>query len=95
MARTVGTRELKTRLGTYLRLVKAGRTLVVTERGRPVAMLSPLERGAEGVEAVLAEMAARGEVTLPTGRRPRPIRRAVVRGRPVSESLIEDREDRF
>jgi len=37
--RQVGARELKTRLGTYLRQVRRGATLVVTERGEPVAEL--------------------------------------------------------
>src|SRR3989304_5686519 len=35
----VGARELKTRLGTYLRKVRQGSTLVVTDRGEPVAEL--------------------------------------------------------
>ena len=38
----VGARELKTRLGTYLQRVREGRTLVVTDRGEPVAELRPL-----------------------------------------------------
>jgi prevent-host-death family protein len=42
MLRTVGARELKTRLGTYLRQVMAGASLLVTERGRPVAELRPV-----------------------------------------------------
>ena len=43
MARdVVGARELKTRLGTYLQRVREGRTLVVTDRGEPVAELRPL-----------------------------------------------------
>ena len=43
MQRTVGARELKTRLGTYLRQVMAGASLLVTERGRPVAELRPVQ----------------------------------------------------
>lgn len=43
MARNVvGARELKTRLGTYLQRVREGRTLVVTDRGEPIAELRPL-----------------------------------------------------
>lgn len=38
----VGAWELKTRLGTYLRQVCQGRTLIITERGEPVAVLRPL-----------------------------------------------------
>ena len=37
----VGIRELKAHLSAHLDRVKAGQTVVVTERGRPVAMLVP------------------------------------------------------
>jgi prevent-host-death family protein len=37
----VGTRELKSRLSEYLRLVKAGQTVVITERGKVIAHISP------------------------------------------------------
>lgn len=40
---TVGTRELKNRLSEYLRRVKAGETIVVTERGRPVGQIVPIQ----------------------------------------------------
>jgi prevent-host-death family protein len=39
---SVGVRELRQNLSVYLRRVAAGETLRVTERGRPVAVLSPL-----------------------------------------------------
>ena len=39
--RQVGIRDLKSRLSEYLRDVKAGATVVVTERGSPVARLVP------------------------------------------------------
>ena len=94
MPRAVGSRRLKTHLGTYLRMVRSGATFVVTDRGRPVASLGPVRVSGHDVAGRLAEMAARGEVTLPaTGRLPR-IRRARVTGRPVSETLLADREDR-
>jgi prevent-host-death family protein len=38
----VGVRELRQNLSVYLRRVKAGETLEVTEHGRPVARLGPL-----------------------------------------------------
>lgn len=96
MARTVGSRELKTRLGTYLRLVRAGRTVVITDRGRPVAELAPLRYSKDRVRAILEEMAAEGRVTLPkTGRlrRVKPIR--ILSGPTLSETLREMREDRI
>jgi len=38
----VGTRELKSRLSEYLRLVKAGQTVVVTERGKVIGHIMPV-----------------------------------------------------
>ena len=41
----VGAREFKTRLGTYLRRVREGRILTITDRGRPVAEVMPIVCG--------------------------------------------------
>ena len=43
MKRTASVVELKARLSEYLRLVKAGGELVVTERGVPIARMMPLD----------------------------------------------------
>lgn len=49
----VGVRELKAKLSEYIGRASAGETVIVTDRGRPVAQLapldgvSPLERGVE------------------------------------------------
>ena len=90
---TVGVRELKNRLTHYLRRAKEGEEVVVTERGRPVAVLQSiqhLDRGA-ALETRLARLAAVGTVTLPTRKgfgRARPVR---VSGPPVSRAILEDR----
>lgn len=39
---SVGTRELKNRLSLYLRRVKAGETVVITEHGKPVGQIVPI-----------------------------------------------------
>ncbi len=91
---TVGSRELKVRLGTYLRRVQQGHRLVVTDRGRPVAEMVPVTH-ASGLDAILAEMEARGEIRRPV-RKPLPHFRPIEnRGAPASDAVIEDREDRF
>lgn len=61
----VGARELKTRLGKYLNEVRRGNTIVVTDRGEPVAQLRPFDAGPGPEAAVLAKLAAIGELTLP------------------------------
>lgn len=52
--KTIGVRELRRYASRWLARVKAGETIVVTDRGRPVARLSPIEVGS-GYEALLAE----------------------------------------
>jgi prevent-host-death family protein len=89
----VGARELKVRLGTYLRQVRQGRTLVVTDRGQPVAELRPIGEKTSR-DAILAKLAAQGVVTRPTAKLGsfRPIVRA---GLSLSAAVLEDRDDRF
>jgi prevent-host-death family protein len=95
MARNlVGARELKVRLGTYLRRVRQGHTLVVTDRGQPIAEVRPISNEA-GIEAVLARLEASGVVTRPTRRRLVTFRPIESRGGPLSTAVLEDREDRF
>lgn len=40
---TVGIRELKNRLSEYLRRVKAGESVIITERGKPVGQIMPVQ----------------------------------------------------
>jgi prevent-host-death family protein len=89
----VGIKELKNRLTHYIRRTKQGEEIVVTERGKPVAVLTPIgaERRVETVEAKLARLAARGIVTLPTRKPMKRVRRVGVSGTPVSQTVVEDR----
>jgi len=90
---TIGARELKTRLGGYLQRVRQGRTLVITDRGEPVAKLKPLGRfGTE--DAVLERLKAIGAVTRLENRSLAPFRPVRGRGPSVSDAIIEDRNDR-
>lgn len=91
---TVGARELKTRLGTYLRRVREGQRIVVTERGAPVAELRGL---GDGLDTRLSRLYAAGLVTAPTRRTLGPMRAVEIRRRGLSlaQAILEDREDRF
>lgn len=40
----IGIRELRQRASEYLRRVEAGETIEVTDRGRPVALLTPIPK---------------------------------------------------
>ena len=93
-AALVGSRELKTRLGSYLQEVRQGRTLVVTDRGTPVAELRPLPGRSTPEEAVVARLKATGAVTRLEHRPLGPFRQVRSRGRSMSDAIIEDRRDR-
>ncbi|MGH9118482.1 MAG: type II toxin-antitoxin system Phd/YefM family antitoxin [Acidimicrobiales bacterium] len=59
---SVGVRELRQRASELLRLVQQGETVEITDRGRPVAMLTPLPGGSP-----LERLRAAGEVEEATG----------------------------
>jgi prevent-host-death family protein len=75
MSTTVGVRDLKNSLSRWLRLVRSGEVVVILDRGRPVAVLSPAVTDGKARTAVehLASLARRGLMVLGTARRrPRP-----------------------
>ena len=90
----VGARELKARLGTYLRRVRHGHTLVITDRGQPIAELRPID-ARSGVEATLLKLEAAGAVTRSTGRTHGAFRHIDGRGPSMAAAVVEDRKDRF
>ena len=63
----VGTRELRANLATALRRAAAGERVIVTESGRPVAQLGPVDAPAG---TTMDELVARGLV-VPPRRAPR------------------------
>jgi prevent-host-death family protein len=90
---TVGVKELKNRLTQYLRRTKQGEEVVVTERGKPIAVIQPIQSAAPVVslQARLAKLAAQGLVTLPTRKPLRKVRMVKVSGPPISRAILEDR----
>ncbi len=58
----VGTRDLRANLATALRRAAAGERLVVTDAGRPVAQLGPIDAPAG---TTIEELVARGLVVAP------------------------------
>jgi len=60
--KSIGVRELRQRASEYLRDVEAGRSVEITARGRPIAMLVPL-RGTRCLERLIR----RGRVTPAVG----------------------------
>lgn len=87
--RTVGIQQLRDRLSHYLRRVKTGERLVVTERRKSVAVLSPPAEKAmhQRLDAMLREGVA--DWSRSKARKSR--RPARVKGPPMAQTVTEGR----
>ena len=91
MSDRVGIRELRQDLSRYLRRVRRGERLVVTERGRPLAVLSPWAEEGDVIDQLVAagRMRRGAGGVLAIGPLERPVSRA------GSEALEDERADRL
>lgn len=87
---TVGVRELKAQISKYLRRVKEGQTLVITEHGKPIGRIIPVEQPLE--ERML--MLVKAGLIRWNGKKMEPHEPAGInRGdKLMSDIVIEDRE---
>jgi len=95
MATTVGARELKTRLGAWLRRVQQGGTLIVTERGRPVAEIRPITAQRTDERAELAALVESGLLSRTSESRLARFEPVTCPAAPLSLAVVEGREDRL
>ena len=86
---TVGIRDLKNHLSRHLKRVRAGARLLVTERGRPIATITPVDAPLHAVwaDALVEAGRAHWNGGKPAGSR-RPVR---VAGRSVAALVLEQR----
>jgi len=77
--KSAGVREVRQTLSDLLQEVRRGREVVITDRGRPVARLVPPQR--ESPRPFASHRRFRATIRL--------------KGRPLSATVIEEREDRF
>jgi prevent-host-death family protein len=92
----LGLREANQQFSKAIKAVRAGQDVLLTERGRPIAVIKPVKEE-PSEEATLRAMADQGLITLPTRRGPTPAPRwkpVNIKGKPLSQTIIEDREDR-
>ena len=94
--KTATVSRLKASLSEYLAGVRSGESLIVTDRGMPVAKIIPLTRGDTEVPAHLLELQRCGAVRLGTGALPAGFleaARPLDAGGRVLESLLKEREE--
>lgn len=95
--RAVGLKVLKNKLSEYVRLAAQGETVLVTDRDRVVAELTPPEGNRSPVlaDALLAEAVRQGWITPPAlPAAGAPPRKPVMSFRSLLRELEQDRSDR-
>jgi antitoxin (DNA-binding transcriptional repressor) of toxin-antitoxin stability system len=95
--RSVGIKQLKNKLSLYVRLAESGETVLVTDRDRVVAELTPPRQDRSPLlsDALLAEAVREGWLTPPTivSKEPPP-RDPVMSFDELMREIEIDREDR-
>ncbi|MBN1420278.1 MAG: type II toxin-antitoxin system prevent-host-death family antitoxin [Planctomycetes bacterium] len=90
----IGIRDLRDALTGHLRKVRKGTRLLITDRGKPVAVLRPvspddLDEG--DADSALAALEAEGKIRWGRGSFSTRVIRPKKRGTPLSQLVIEDR----
>lgn len=88
-------RDMKNRLSQYLRRVRAGREVVITDRGRPVARLVPMGPETSAEADIAARTLALPWVRPGKGGKPKGSRTGFAlrgKGPTAAEVVLQDRE---
>ena len=90
MQTEIGIPELKARLSAYLRRVRAGETIIITDRGKPVGRIVPVK---QSIQNQLETLRTAGMISWNGESLPQLEPVAKIKGeKTVADILIEDRE---
>ncbi len=85
----VGIRELKENLGHYMKKIRAGEKIILTDRKKAIAIIAPL--GEKSCEEKLYPLVQR-DLADWSGGKPKGMRHRIAsKGKSVSSAVIEDR----
>jgi prevent-host-death family protein len=83
---SIGVRELKARLSNYIGIARGGEEVVVTSRGREVALLVPVTKE----RLALMRLSEGGEARMPRGK-PKGARGVKIKGKLLADTVLESR----
>ena len=86
---TIGIRELKENLSRYMKRVKTGERIIVTDRKKEIAVIMPLENNDR--KEKINQLIRRGMASWSGGKPKGMSTRVVSVGNSVSDAVIEDR----
>ena len=88
----IGLREANQRFSALVRAVRRGQEVVLTERGKPIAVVRPLPKG-EGIDGELRRLEEAGVLRAGTHPGPLPPWKPVrIKGKPITATLREERD---
>jgi prevent-host-death family protein len=91
----LGLREANQKFSKAIKAVKAGKEVVLTERGKPIAVIKPLAEQ-HNPEAKIRQLEGKGLLrpALKRGPMPAPKWKPVrIKGKPLSQTLSEERDE--
>lgn len=83
---SVGIKELKTRLSSYVDRVRHGEEVVITEHGREVALVIPISGERRAIKLLID--AGRAEWS---GGKPEGLEEVRIKGKALSKTVLEER----
>lgn len=92
----MGLRQANQRFSKAVKAVKAGKEVVLTERGKPIAVIKPL-RPVEDEQAVIQRLEAEGILRPAVKRGPMPTlswKPIWIKGKPMSQTISDERDER-
>jgi prevent-host-death family protein len=83
---TVGVKELKAKLSSFLDRVYGGEQVIITEHGREVAIIVPISKERKAIWSLVHSGKAHW-----TGGKPKGLAGVRIKGRSLSETILEER----
>ncbi|MEW6738599.1 MAG: type II toxin-antitoxin system Phd/YefM family antitoxin [Nitrospirota bacterium] len=84
---SVGIRELKAKLSSYVDKVRRGEQVVITEHGEEVAIINPISKERKAIMSLVKSGKAHW-----SGGRPKGLKGIKIKGKPISETILEERQ---
>ncbi|HTY56421.1 MAG TPA: type II toxin-antitoxin system prevent-host-death family antitoxin [Candidatus Binataceae bacterium] len=91
----IGLREANQQFSRIMKAVRNGAEVVLTDRGRPVAKLTPIDKLSGPAAGAIRRLEAQGLVRRPLKAGPLPRwKPRKIAGAPISQTLSEERDER-
>ncbi|MBA4394204.1 MAG: type II toxin-antitoxin system prevent-host-death family antitoxin [Desulfobacca sp.] len=83
---SVGVKELKAKLSSYIAQASEGQEIVITDHGKDMALMIPLSRERRAVKSLIDDGRAKW-----SGGKPKGIDGVRIKGKALSKTVIEER----